>query len=83
MIANEIKDEKKIVPMFLTSIGSTTYNLIRDLKSPTEPSKFKLADLAETLRNHFSSKLIIIAERFHFHKCEQHRGKEWHTTAHH
>ena len=75
VIANEIKDEKKIVAVFLTSIGSTTYNLLRDLKSPAKPSEFKLADLADTLRNHFSPKPIIIAERFHFHKREQHEGE--------
>ena len=75
VIANEIKDEKKIVAVFLTSIGSTMYNLLRDLKSPTKPSEFKLADLADTLRNHFSPKPIIIAERFHFHKREQHEGE--------
>ena len=75
VIANEIKDEKKIVAVFLTSIGSTTYNLLRDLKSPAKPSEFKLADLADTLRNHFSPKSIIIAEQFHFHKREQHEGE--------
>ena len=30
VIANDIKDEKKIVATFLTTIGSKTYNVLRD-----------------------------------------------------
>ena len=34
VIANDIKDEKKIVATFLTTIGSKTYNALRDLLAP-------------------------------------------------
>ena len=75
VIANDIKDEKKIVATFLTTIGSKTYNLLRDLLAPTKPSEVKFTELVKTLRDHYEPKPIVIAERFHFHKREQHEGE--------
>ena len=75
MIANVIKEEKKIVVTFLTSIGSKTYNVLRGLLAPVIPSSVKLTDLVTTLRDHYEPKLIVIAERFHFHKREQPEGE--------
>ena len=48
---------------------------MRDLKAPAKPSEFKLAELLETLSNHFQPKPIIIAERFHFHKRDKDDGE--------
>ena len=75
VIANEIKEEKKIVATFLTTIGSKTYNVLRDLLAPAKPSEVKFDELVKTLRDHYEPKPIIIAERFHFHKREQHEGE--------
>ena len=60
---------------FLTSIGSKTYNVLRGLLAPVIPSSVKLTDLVTTLRDHYEPKLIVIAERFHFHKREQPEGE--------
>ena len=75
VIANESKDEKKIVATFLTTIGSKTYNVLRDLLAPEKPSAVKFEDLVKTLRDHYEPKPIVIVERFHFHKREQHEGE--------
>ncbi|XP_068738454.1 uncharacterized protein [Montipora capricornis] len=75
VIANDIKDEKKIVATFMTTIGSKTYNALRDLLAPAKPSKVKFEELVKTLRDHYEPKPIVIAERFHFHKREQHEGE--------
>ena len=75
MIANEIKEEKKIVATFLTSVSSKTYNVLRDLLAPVKPSSVKLTDLVTTLRDHYEPKPIVIAERFHFHRREQREGE--------
>ena len=64
-----------MVATFLTTIGSKTYNILRDLLAPAKPSKLKFEELVETLRNHYEPKSIVIAERFHFHKREQHEGE--------
>ena len=61
VIANEIKEEKKIVATFLTSVGSKTYNVLRDLLAPVKPSSVKLTDLVTTLRDHYEPKPIVIA----------------------
>jgi len=63
------------VATFLTTIGSKTYNLLRDLLAPTKPSEVKFTELVKTLRDHYEPKPIVIAERFHFHKREQHEGE--------
>ena len=44
VITNEIKEEKKIMATFLTSIGSKTYNVLRDLITLVKPSSLKLTD---------------------------------------
>ena len=75
VIANDIKDEKEVVATFLTTIGSKTYNVLRDLLVPAKPSEVKLEVLVKTLRDHYEPKPIVIAERFHFHKREQHEGE--------
>ena len=45
------------------------------LKRCSERCEFKLAELLETLSNHFQLKPIIIAEHFHFHKRDQEEGE--------
>jgi len=35
----------------------------------------KFTGLVKTLRDHYEPKSIVIAERFHFHKREQHEGE--------
>ena len=50
VIANEIKDEKKIVATFLTMIGRKTYNVLRDLLAPEKPSDIRLEDLVQTFQ---------------------------------
>ena len=62
VIANEIKDEKKIVATFLTTIGGKTYNVLRDLLAPAKPSEVKFQELVKTLKDHFQ-------------KSERHEGE--------
>ena len=51
------------------------YNVLRDLLAPAKPSEVKFEELVKTLRDHYEPKPIVIAERFHFHKLEQHEGE--------
>ena len=81
MIANDTKDEKKIVATFLTTVGSKTYNVLRDLLAPAKPSEVKLEELVKTLRDHYEPKPIVIAEQLHFISRNSTRGKVWGRTA--
>ena len=64
--ANKI-DEKKRVAVLLTVIGAPTYGLLKNLVAPESPSSLKFEDLVGTLKNYFSLKPPVIAERFKFH----------------
>ena len=66
--ANDVADEKKVA-VFLSLIGSKTYSLLRNLVSPAPPQDKSYKDLVDVLKAHFEPKHIIIAERFHFHRC--------------
>lgn len=68
--ANDIPDKKK-VPVFLSTIGGSTYELLRNLVSPELPESLKLSELTEVLKRHFEPKPLVIAERFHFHSRSQ------------
>jgi len=63
------------VATFLTTIGSKTYIVLRDLLAPAKPSEVKLQVLVKTLRDHYEPNPIVMAERFHFYKREQHEGE--------
>jgi len=68
--ANGINEDKQ-VPVLLTVIGSTTYDLLSDLVTPKKPRDLLIVELAEQLCRHFDPKPLVIAERFHFHKRAQ------------
>ena len=70
--ANGISEEKQL-PVFLSSIGGKTYELLRNLLAPTLPKDKSLAEVIAVLEKHFDPKPAMIAERFKFHKRDQHR----------
>ena len=61
--------------ILLSVIGPKTYSLLYDLLAPVKPQEKSIAVLSETLLKHFEPKLVIIAERFCFHRCEQASGE--------
>ena len=68
---NGIEEDKKKVPVFLNTVGSRTYALLRDLLAPAKPAEKKFEDLQKVLTEHFEPKPIVIAERFYFHQRTQ------------
>ena len=72
--ANEIANEKK-VPALLAMMGGKTYSLLRNLTTPDDPATKGLDDIVKLLENHMSPKPLVIAERFRFHKRDQHEGE--------
>ena len=76
--ANDIKDAKK-VPVFLSTVGAQTYQLLRDLLAPANPKDSTLVDLFKQLTDHYEPKPITIAERFVFYQRNQ-RPQEAVTT---
>ena len=75
LLANDIEDEKKMVSVFLTIIGSKTYELLRNLVAPGKPADLKYQELVEILGKHFNPAPLLIAERFHFHNRNQNEAE--------
>lgn len=62
---NDIKTEKK-VSTFLTVLGVKTYNLLKDLCTPSKPSEKTFDSLVKIVQEHLSPKPSFIAERYKF-----------------
>ena len=75
LLANDIEDEKKMVSVFLTIIGSKTYELLRNLVAPGKPADLKYQELVEVLGKHFNPAPLLITEQFHFHNRNQNDGE--------
>ena len=73
-LANDVAEEKQ-VPALLALIGSSTYRLLRDICHPDLPSTKTYGTLCTLLETHFNPKPIVIAERFRFHKRDQHQDE--------
>lgn len=72
--ANSISEEKT-VSVLLTVVGPKVYSLLRSLVAPALPQEKSFEELVECLKEHFSPKPIVIAERFRFYRRSQ-RGHE-------
>ena len=57
--------------MFLNSIGTRAYELLRSLLTPTLPQTLDYTELVGLLREHYEPQPLVIAEGFHFHRCNQ------------
>ena len=67
-LANGIKEDRKKVAILLSTVGSQTYELIKDLCSPDKPNSKEFEELVMCLQNHLQSKPTVIAERYKFHQ---------------
>lgn len=70
LTANKV-EEGALVPAFLSIIGSKAYSVLRDLLAPTLPKEVSYETLVTTLKKHYEPNIVVIAERFRFHRCCQ------------
>lgn len=68
--ANEITDEKK-KSIFLSVIGSRTYETLKHLLVPETPNSVDYQRIVQILSQHFSPQRLIISERFKFYNITQ------------
>ena len=61
--------------IFLTSVGASTYSLLRTSVRLRQPQDLELDDIIQQLRNHYEPKKIVIAERFRYYKRQQKEGE--------
>ena len=64
-------DQDKKVAVFLTVLGGKAYALPRNLLVLTKPADKAYGDLINVMKDHLKPKLLIIAERFKYHRQNQ------------
>ena len=74
LTVNNVEDEKKVAHL-LSGIGARAYAVIKNLVAPQTPKECSLDRIKELLINHFKPRPPVIAERFAFHKRDQHPGE--------
>ena len=68
--ANGITKEKR-ANFFLATVGASAYKLLKDLSRPSLPNTKTYVELKQLLKNHYSPKPIVIAERHKFWTATQ------------
>lgn len=68
--ANDVKDEKKLA-VFLTVIGPQAYEVLKSLIVPDVPGDKSFEEVKLILKNHYSPKSSVIAERCKFNRRVQ------------
>ncbi len=51
--ANDVVEDAKKRSIFLSSCGSSTYKLVRNLVSPSQPAQVSYKDIVRLLTKHF------------------------------
>ena len=70
-LANKIEEDRTKVAVLISTVGSQTYELLKDLCSPTKPNIKSFENLVTCLQHHLQPKPTIIAERYKFHQRSQ------------
>ena len=64
---NDIDSAEKRRAILLSSCGSQTYQLVKNLLAPENPLNKTLAEIVQLVGTHLNSKPSIIVQRFIFH----------------
>jgi len=70
-VANKIIEGQQKRAVLLTVIGSEAYGLLWNLLSPAKPAEKEFNEKVQVMQNHLNPRLLIIAERFKFHRRNQ------------
>ena len=65
--ANDVADADKQRAILLSSVGPTTYRLIRNLLAPDKPTDKTFKAITDVVREHHMPKPSVIMQRFTFH----------------
>ncbi|XP_071061030.1 uncharacterized protein [Pseudochaenichthys georgianus] len=73
--ANEIEDAGRQKSILLSSVGSQTYSLMRNLISPARPVDKTFDELVQLLKDHFNPKPSEIVQRYKFNSRSRKLGE--------
>ena len=74
-LANGVTKDGPKLHLFLTLVGTNTFQLLLNLTAPQELEEFSYSQVIEKLTAHYKPKLLKIAKRFHFYKRNQQQGE--------
>ena len=74
-LVKDVKEEQKVAH-FLTMVGSSAYQVLRDLVAPVATTAKTLKELTDVLKKHYRPTRLVIAERFIFHRRYQQPGED-------
>ena len=66
LTANEVTSDEKKQAIFLTTCGTSTYNLLRSLAAPKKPPELPFAELVKLAAGHYHPKPSLAIQRFKF-----------------
>ena len=72
-IAADAKEKRRAI--LLSSCGTATYQLIRNLLAPTKPAEAEYKDIVQALTTHYNPNPSQIAERFKFNSRVRRHGE--------
>ena len=75
-IANDVKTADKQRVVLLSAVGGQTYQLIRNLLSPTKPTEVTFAEIVDAVQKHVQPRPSLIVERFNFHSRTRRHGED-------
>ena len=76
-VANDVRTAEKQRAVLLSAVGGQTYQLIRNLLTPTKPTEVTFAEIVDAvLQKHVQPRPSIIVERFNFHSRARRQGED-------
>ena len=72
--ANEVTSDERKQAIFLTTCGTSTYNLLRSLAAPKKPPELSLAELVKLAAGHYHAKPSLAMQCFKFFSRSHHAG---------
>lgn len=73
--ANSITDETKKRQIFLTSVGSDIFHLMKTLVAPAKLDTKRVSELTQLVQNHLNPKPSVIVSRFKFNSRNRTAGE--------
>ena len=75
LLVNGVTEERKKVAILLSTIGSQTYDLLKDLYTSDKPNMKSFEEIVTKLEEHLEPKPTIITERYQLHQRQQKAGE--------
>ena len=75
LLATGVIEERKKVAILLSTIGSQTYDLLKDLYTPDKLNMKSSEEIVTKLTEYLGPKATVIAERYRLHQRQQKAGE--------